>query len=329
MNRREFVALLGGAPAVLPFNAHAQQSARLKHIGVLTHLAETDTEMQGWLTALRERLGQMGWQEQRNVRVTSRFAAGRAEQLPALAKELVGLQPDVIVTHAPPSTEALKHETQTIPIVFVAVSDPVGQGFVASLARPGGNLTGMLSFERGIVGKWLSMLKEIAPALQRVAVMANPKTTNFDYFLSAAETSATAFKIEVMASRVETPGDIERAVGSLAATPNSGLLLAPDGTVNRHHRLIAEVAARHQLPTVFPFRFHVAAGGLMSYGVDQTDMYRQAATFVDRILRGEAAANLPVQLPTKYTTVVNLKTAKTIGLTMPPAMLVAADEVIE
>ena len=328
MRRREFLGLVGSAAAI-PAVGRAQQSARPKHIGVLTHLADTDTEMRGWLAAFRERLGQLGWQEQRNVRITSRFAGGQPDQLPVLAKELVAMQPDVILTHAPPSTGPIKRETSTIPIVFVAVSDPVGEGFVASLARPGGNLTGLLSFEHGIVGKWLAMLKEIAPALQRVAVMANPKTTNFDYFFRAAEAAAPSFKIEMVASRIETPADIERAIVSLAAASNSGLLLPPDGTVNRHHRLISELAARHRMPTVFPFHFHVVGGGLMSYGVDQTDSYRQAATFVDRILRGEAAANLPVQLPTKYTTVVNLKTARVIGLTVPPAMLVAADQVIE
>jgi putative ABC transport system substrate-binding protein len=251
MRRREFLGLVGSAAAI-PAVGNAQESARSKHVGVLTHLAETDTEMQGWLTAFRDRLGQLGWQEQRNVRMTSRFAAGRAEQLPALAKELAAMQPDVIVTHAPPSTEALKRETKTIPVVFVAVSDPVGQGFVASLARPGGNLTGMLSFERGIVGKWLSMLKEIAPTLRRIAVMANPKTTNFDYFLRAAEGTAPSFKVEVVASRVETPADIESAIASFGAAANTGLLLAPDGTVNRHYRLISELA--HEMACQRSFR---------------------------------------------------------------------------
>jgi len=330
MKRREFIALLGGAAAGLSLATSARaQPDRVRRIGVLTHLSESNPEMQAWLTAFREKVGQLGWQDDRNVQLISRFTAGRSDQLPVMAKEIVGLQPDVILSHAPPATVALQRETRTVPIVFVAVSDPVGPGFVANLSRPGGNLTGFLTFESGIVGKWLAMLKEIAPSLERVALVANPKTTNFDYFLHAAVAAAPSLTIEVVPNRVETAGDIEREIGTFAEKPNGALLLPPDGTVTRNHQLIVTLAARHRLPAVYPFRFLATAGGLMSYGIDHSVMYRQAASYVDRILRGERPADLPVQTPTKYETVINLKTAKALGLSVPSGMLVAADEVIE
>jgi putative ABC transport system substrate-binding protein len=329
VKRREFIAAFGGAAAGLPLATGGRaQPDRVRRIGVLTHLSESNPEMQAWLSAFREKLGQLGWQDSRNVQLISRFGE-RPDRLPVMAKEIVGLQPDVILSHAPPATVALQRETRTIPIVFVAVSDPVGPGFVASLARPGGNLTGFLTFESGIVGKWLAMLKEIAPSLERVALVANPTTTNFDYFLHAAVAAAPSLAIEVVPNRVETADDIERTIGTFAGTPNGGLLLPPDGTVNRNHELIVTLAARHRLPAVYPFRYFATAGGLMSYGIDQSVTYRQAASYVDRILRGERPADLPVQAPTKYETVINLKTAKALELTVPPGMLLAADEVIE
>ena len=330
MRRREFLGLVSGAATGLPLATGARaQPDRIRRIGVLTHLSESNPEMQAWLTAFRQKLGQLGWQDGRNVQLTARFTAGILDRLPVMAKELVGLQPDVILSHAPPATAALQRQTRTVPIVFVAVSDPVSPGFVASLARPGGNLTGFLTFEPGIVGKWLAMLKEIDPSLKRVALVANPTTTNFDYFLHAAVAAAPSLAIEVVPNRVETTGDIERTIGTFAGTPNGGLLLPPDGTVNRNHELIVTLAARHRLPAVYPFRYFATAGGLMSYGIDQSMTYRQAASYADRILRGERPADLPVQAPTKYETVINLKTAKALGLSVPPGMLVAADEVIE
>jgi putative ABC transport system substrate-binding protein len=235
----------------------------------------------------------------------------------------------VIFAHSTPIVAALQRESRTIPIVFVSVSDPIGSGFVASLARPGGNFTGLLQYEEGISGKWLAMLKEIAPRLARAALLANPKTTAYDYFLRAAEAAAPSLAIELVPKPVETAGDIERAIESVARAPNGGLLLPPDTTTVLHRDLIIALAARHRLPAVYPFRVFVAAGGLMSYGTEQVDMFRQAASYVDRILRGAKPADLPVQAPTKFETAVNLKTAKALGLTVPPGLLVAADEVIE
>ena len=239
------------------------------------------------------------------------------------------MQPDVILAQSPPITAALQREGPTIPIVFVSVSDPIGSGFASSLARPGGNVTGILQFEASITGKWLAMLKEIAPRLARAALVGNPKTTAYDYFLQAAEGTASSLAIEVVPGRVETAADIERVIVDLSHLPNSGLFLPPDTTTVLHRDLIIALAARHRLPAVYSIRFFVAAGGLMSYGIDQVEMFRHAASYVDRILRGANPADLPVQAPTKYETILNLKTAKALGLDVPPSLLVRADEVIE
>jgi putative ABC transport system substrate-binding protein len=285
--------------------------------------------MQARVAGFRQGLERLGWSEDRNARIDARFAAGNADQFQVLAKELIALQPDVIFAHSTPVVAALQRESRMIPIVFVSVSDPIGSGFVASLARPGGNLTGLLQYEEGIAGKWLAMLKEIAPRLARAALVANPKTTAYDYFLRAAQAAAPSLTIEVVSTPVETTADIERAIESAARAPNGGLLLPPDTTTTVHRDLIIALAARHRLPAVYPFRVFVEAGGLMSYGTEQVAMFRQAALYVDRILRGAKPADLPVQAPTKFETVVNLKTAKALGLTVPPGLLVAADEVIE
>jgi putative ABC transport system substrate-binding protein len=330
MRRREFITLIGGAAAAWPLAARAQQPERMRRIGVLIAYAEDGAEMKSRLAAFRLGLTRRGWSEGRNVHVDYRFAAGMAVQYSALAKELIALQPDVVLAHTTPVAAAVLHETRTIPIVFVNVSDPIGSGFIASLARPGGNITGVLHYEAGIVGKWLGLLKEIAPRLVRVALLGNPKTTPFDYFLRSAETVAPALAIEIVPSRVENnAADIERALDLLARVPNSGILVAPDATtvVQRDH--IIALAARHSLPAVYPFDSFVAAGGLMSYGSDQVDMFRQTANYIDRILRGAKPADLPVQAPTRYETSINLKTAQALGLTVPNALLVAADEVIE
>ncbi len=328
IRRREFVALFGGA-AAWPFAARAQQPDRIRRIGVLLNVPENDAEAQAWLTGLRQGLEKLGWVQDRNAHMDVRSAAGRADQFPVLAKELVAKQPDVILTHAPPSTSALQRETRTIPIVFVAVSDPIGPGFVASLARPRGNITGLLTFEPGITGKWLAMLKEIAPHLERVALVGNPATTNYDYFQRTAEAAAQSLMVKLIPYRVATAADIEGAIIGFADVANGGLLLPPDTTGVRNRDLIIALAARHRLPAVYPFRFYVADGGLMSYGVDQVEMFRQAASYVDRILRGGSPADIPVQAPTKYTTVVNLKTAKALGFEVPSSLMVRADEVIE
>ena len=328
MRRREFISLLGGT-AAWPLAARAQQPSVMPRIGVLVSSAEDDLDMQARVAGFRQGLERLGWSQNRNVRIDARFAAGKPDQFQIFAKELISSQPDVIFAHSTPIVAALQRESRTIPIVFVSVSDPIGSGFVASLARPGGNLTGLLQYEQGIAGKWLAMLKEIAPGLERAGLMANPKTTVYDYFLRAAQAAAPSLSIEVVPNAVESASDIDRVIESAARTPNGGLVVPPDTTTTLHRDLIIALAARHRLPAVYPFRVFVEAGGLMSYGTEQVAMFRQAALYVDRILRGAKPADLPVQAPTKFETVVNLKTAKALGVTVPPGLLVAADEVIE
>jgi putative tryptophan/tyrosine transport system substrate-binding protein len=326
MRRRAFLILLGGA-AASPLAA--QQPDRTARIGALIGLGENDAEAQTRLAAFRQGLGKRGWSEGRNMRIDYRFRREGSGEFQSLAKELVALHPDVILAHTTAVAATLQRETRTIPIVFVNASDPVGSGFIASLARPGGNLTGVLHLEAGIVGKWLAMLKEIAPGTTRAALMANPKTTAYDYFLRSAQAVAPSLAIELLPSPIETAVDIERSMESLARVPGSGLVLPPDSTTLVHRDLIVALAARHRLPAVYSLKVSVEAGGLMSYGADQLDMFRLAAFYVDRVLRGDKPADLPVQAPTKFETAVNLKTAKALGVAVPPGLLVAADEVFE
>jgi ABC-type uncharacterized transport system substrate-binding protein len=329
MKRREFIALLGGAAAVLPLAARAQQADKMRRIGALVGLAEDDPNIQARLAGFREGLEKRGWLAGRNVRIDYRYApAGTHAQ--SLAKELVTLQPDVMLSHGSANTAALKRESVAIPIVFVAASDPIGSGFIASMARPGGNLTGLMQVEASVATKWLAMLKEIAPQLARVALVANPKTaTYYDSYLRPAAAVAPSLAIEVVFSPIGSAADIERTIESFARVPNGGLVVLPDIAMGVHQDLIVALAAKYRLPTVYAIREYVAAGGLMSYGIDFVDMFRQSALYVDRILRGDKPAELPVQAPTKYETVINLKTAKALGLRVPPGLLVAADEVIE
>ena len=327
MKRREFITFVGGA-ATWPIAALAQQPERMRRIGVLVGLAENDPEMQARLTGFLEGLKTFGWSEGSNVHIDYRFApAGAQAQL--LARELVALEPDVILAQSTPATAACQAESRTIPIVFAGVADPIGSGFTASLSRPEGNLTGLLLYEEGITGKWLAMLKEIAPNLTRAGILANPKSTPFDYFLRSAEALAPSLSIELMPMPVENSTDIERALGAFASEGNSGLVLPPDTTTVIHRNLIVALAARYRLPAVYAIRVFIAADGLMFYGTDFVDLYRQAASYVDRILHGAKPADLPVQVPTKYETIVNLKTAKALGLHVPPSLLVRADEVLE
>jgi len=247
-----------------------------------------------------------------------------------LVKELLALHPEVILAHSTPVAAVVQHETHEVPVVFVNVSDPVGAGFVVSLARPGRNLTGILQYERGIASKWLSMLKEIAPLMQRVALVANPPTSNYDYFLSAAKAAAASVAVEIVPSPIENSAkDIERVIDALGGAPTIGLLVTPDNTTIQYRDLIISLAAEHRLPAVYAFDYFVKAGGLMSYGTDQDDNFRLAASYVDRILRGDKPPELPVQAPTRFQMLVNVRTAKAIGLTVPPGLLIAADEVIE
>ena len=330
MRRREFITLLGGAAAAWPLAARAQQPDRMRRIGVLMAYAEDDPEGKARLAGFRQGLEKLGWSEGRNVRIDYRFTAARADQVQVLAKELVALQPDVILAHATPIAAALQRESRTIPIVFVNVSDPIGSGFVASLARPGGNLTGVLHLRgehrRQVAGD--AQGDRAAPCARR-SRRATPRRRPMTYFLRAAEAAAPSLAIELVPSHVENAADIERAIESFARVPNGGLVLPPDSTTIVHRDLIIALAARHRLPAVYSARFFVAAGGLMSYGTDQVDIFGRRRSYVDRILRGDKPADLPVQAPTKYETVVNLKTAKALGLTVPPSLLVAADEVID
>jgi putative ABC transport system substrate-binding protein len=329
MRRRDFIKVIAGSTTAWPLAARAQQSQRVRRVGVLMGYAENDPETKARLAAFRQGLEGRGWSEGRNIRFDYRLAAGRADLFQGFAKELVALQPDVILAQGTGATATLQRESRVIPIVFVTVSDPIGSGFVASLARPGGNLTGLLQFESSITGKWLAMLKEIAPRLARAALVIDPKTTPYDYFLQAAKTAASSTAIDIVPSPVENTADIERALESFARVPNGGLVLFPDAMTTAHRELIIQLAARHRLPAVYSDRVFVKDGGLMSYGVDLIAIHRQAAFYVDRILRGDKPADLPVQAPTKFEMLLNLKTAKTLGLTVPPGLLVAADDVIE
>ena len=326
IGRRQFIAVLGGTATAWPLAARAQQGA-VRRIGILASLSADDPEMRARLAVFREGIEKLGWIEGRNVRIETRFASP-ITLAPDLAKELVAQQPDVILAQATPMAAILKQESHTIPIVFVAVSDPIGAGFVGSLARPDGNLTGLMLFDSSVAGKWLAMLKEVSPSLKRVAILANPKIT-YAYWLKAAQAAAPSLGIEIVPGPVESTADIESAIVSFARVPDGGLLLPPDFSTLVHRELIVALAAQHRLPAVFSDRDFVAAGGLMSYGVKLVEQFRQAANYVDQILRGAKPADLPVQAPTKYQTVLNLKTAKAIGLDVPPSMLVRADEVIE
>jgi ABC-type uncharacterized transport system substrate-binding protein len=329
MKRREFITLLGGAAASWPLVARSQQTDRVRRIGVLLNFAEDDPEAKERVAAFRQGLEKRGWSEGRNVHLDNRFTAVTAERRSALAKELVASQPDVVLAHSTACATALQLETHTIPIVFVNVSDPIGLRLVTNLARPDGNLTGVLHLEASIVTKWLAMLKEIAPSVTHAALVGNRNASSFDYFLQFAQATLPSLAIKLVPNDVETAADIERSIESLARVPNSGLILPPDSTTIAHRDIIIALAARHNLPVVYPLRLFVAAGGLMSYGTDQNDMFRLAAAYVDRILRGDKPADLPVRAPTRFETIVNLKTAKALGLTVPPGLLVAADEVIE
>jgi putative tryptophan/tyrosine transport system substrate-binding protein len=329
MRRREFITLLGGAASAWPLAARGQQAEQMRRIGVLMSAAADDPRWKALLTGLRDGLARLGWIEGRTIHIDYRFTGANLDQFSVLAKELIALHPEVIFAQSTPVTAALQRETRAIAIVFVEVSDPVGSGFIASLARPGGNLTGIIQYEPGIAGKWLAMLREIAPNLARVALLANPKGTAYDYFVRNAMAAASSLGIEIIPSPVDSVADIERLINSLAQQDNSGLLCPPETFITLHRDLVIALAAKHRLPAVYAWRYFVTDGGLMSYGIDLLDVYQQSASYVDRILRGANPADLPVQTPTKYETALNLKTAKALGLSVPASLLVRADEVIE
>jgi putative tryptophan/tyrosine transport system substrate-binding protein len=328
MRRREFIAALGGA-AAWPLAARAQPD-QIRRIGLLMAFAESDRDGQTFVAAFREGLQKAGWTEGRNIWIDARWAAGDAEAMQRFAKEIVALQPELILSPTTASTAALLQQTHTIPIIFVNVADPIGSGFVASLSRPSGNITGFIATEPTMAGKWLELLKEIAPRVARAALLFNPATaTYFDVYLKPFKAAALTFGVEAIAALVRDRSDIESVLAAQASEPNGGLIVLPDAFLNAHREAIASLAARYRLPAVYPWREAVVAGGLLSYGNDLSDNYRRAASYVDRILKGEKPGELPVQIPVKFELVINLKTAKALGLTVPQTLQVAADEVIE
>ena len=329
MRRRDFVTLLGGAVA-WPLAARAQQPDRMRRIGVLMSYADNDVEAQAWVAAFREGLQKLGWTEGRNIRIDTRWAASDAGAMQRFAQELVALQLDVILSQVTPTTAALLQQTRTIPIVFAMVADPVASGFVASLSRPGGHVTGFATLEGSLGGKWLELLKEIAPRVARVAMLFDPDMATFaEIYLNPFNAAAASFGLEAIAAPVHDMSELESVVAAQAREPNSGLVVMPDSFFNVHRAEITLLAARYRLPTVYPYRQFTELGGLLSYGFDRLDNFRRAAGYVDRILKGEKPADLPVQAPTKFELVVNLKTAKTLGLDVPFLLQQRADEVIE
>ena len=329
MRRREFITLLGGAVAAWPLVARAQQRERMRRIGVLLPGAPDDAEYQSWIGAFLQGLAQLGWITGRNIRIETRWSKFDAENVRKYAAELVALQPDVILATGTSTVGPLLRLTRTVPIVFPIAADPVAAGLVESLARPGGNATGFMSFEIGISAKWLELLKEIAPGVKRAAVLRTIATAAGPGQFGVIQAVAPSLGVDLRPIDTQDAGEIERALVVFASQPNGGLIAATGGGVLNHRELIVALAARHRLPAVYAYRSHVMIGGLMSYGLDNLDQYRRAAGYVDRILKGEKPADLPVQAPTKYELVINLKTAKTLGLTVPPTLLARADEVIE
>jgi putative tryptophan/tyrosine transport system substrate-binding protein len=330
MKRRQFITLLGGASA-WPLAARAQQGERMRRIGVLMPLAADDPIGQARIAALREGLEKLGWTDGRNIRIDIRWTTtADVESMQRFAKELVALQPDLIVTQSTPITATLLQETRAIPIVFALVADPIGSGFVASFAKPGGNVTGFVTIEPTMAGKWLELLKEIAPHATRVAFLFNPATaTYFEYWLNPFKAAAISFAVEAIAAPVRDRSELESAIAEQARTPNGGLVVMPDTFTDTHRVEITSLAARYRLPAVYPYRQFTAVGGLLSYGDDLIDNFRRAPTYVDRILKGEKPSELPVQAPVKFDLVINLKTAKALGLDVPLHLQQLADEVIE
>jgi putative tryptophan/tyrosine transport system substrate-binding protein len=328
LRRRQFITLLGGA-AAWPLAARAQQPDRTRRISVFLPAAADDAAFQAWVGAFLQGLALLGWTIGRNVRIDIRWATPNAAEIRRHAAELAAVAPDVILAHGSSTVEALLQVTRTIPIVFPIASDPVGAGFVESLARPGGNVTGFMTIEFSMGGKWLELLKEIAPGVTRVAVLRDATMGTSTSQFAAIQAVAPSLRVEVNPVNMREAGAIEHSVETFARAPNGGLIVTAVAAAVRHRDLIITLAARHKLPAVYYERFFVAAGGLVSYGPDRIDMYQRAAGYVDRILKGEKPADLPVQAPTKYELVLNLKTAKALDLEVPPTVLARADEVIE
>jgi putative tryptophan/tyrosine transport system substrate-binding protein len=328
MRRREFITLLGGAAVGWPLAARAQQPGRVRRIAMLVGATENDPEAPLSLEAFRQTLNQLGWKEGISVRIDTRWGHGDPDRMGAYAKELIGTAPDVAVADSTPAALALQRESRTTPIIFIQAGNPVGSGLVANLARPGGNLTGFTNYVPSMGGKWLELLKEVVPRLARVAALFNPKTHTGQYW-DVLEAATQSLGVTFGKAAVEDDGGIARALEALAGEPAGGLLVMPDSFTMSHREIIVALAARHRVPTVYPFRVFPAQGGLMSYGMNRVGVYRDAASYVDRVLRGEKPGDLPVQAPTTFELVINLKTAKALGLDVPWFLQQRADEVIE
>ena len=328
--RRKFLAGIAAALAPGPLAAQTQPQSRMRHLGVLMGSLASDGEGQKRAAALVQGLGSLNWREGGNLHIDWRWAGGDPALFKRYATEMVALSPEVLLAEASPSVEALRRQTSTIPIVFLIVTDPVGQGFVESLARPGGNITGFSNYDPPMSGKWLGMLREITPAVARVAVLYNPATAPYaGLYLRSIEDTAPAFAVAVRTAPVKDDAEIEAVMAGLTGEQGAGLLVLPDTFTRLHRDAIVALAARFRLPAVYPFRYFAASGGLMSYGIEIEDLFRRSAGYVDRLLKGAKASELPVQNPTKFALVINLKTAKALGLTVPPSLLDRADEVIE
>ena len=328
MRRREFIARVG-ALTVWPVAAGAQERNRIPMVGVIMNYAESDPEAKTRFSALREQLSKLGWTEGNNIQIEARWTAGKADLMLAYASQFVSQPADVIVANSTPLLSILKQLTSEIPIVFVQVADPVGSGFVSSYARPGGNITGFTDFDPSIGGKWLELLKEVAPQISRVTVLLDPGQANHPSFLRAIESDAPAFKLQVSAAAARNRAEIEQAITAIANQSDRGLVVLPGPVNNTHRDLIIQLAGRFHLSAIYPYRYYAKDGGLLYYGIDQIDQWDKAAGYVDRILRDEKPSVLPVQSPTKYELIINLKTAKALGLNVPATLLTAADEVIE
>ena len=329
MRRREFITLLGGAAVAWPLAARAQQVERMRHIGVIMGFAENDPVWQAYLATFRQRLQEFGWSEGRNIRFDYWFTGESAERMRTAATEMVAMAPDVVFVSTNPVVSAVMQVTRTIPIVFTWVSDSVGSGYVRNLAHPGGNITGFHNYEPALGPKWMGILKEIAPAVRRVAFVHVPEITANVAFMRAGEASSAALEMAVSGAGVRNDADLERVLTEFAQEPGGGIIVTPSPLTATRRAVIIELAARLRLPAIYSFRFYAESGGLLSYGIDQTELVREAASYVDRILRGANPADLPVQLPTKYQLVINIKTAKALGLNVPNSMQLLADEVIE
>jgi putative ABC transport system substrate-binding protein len=329
MRRREFIALLSSAGASWVFATHAQERKRVPKIGVIMNYAETDSEGKARLSAFVEQLAKLGWAEANNVKLEVRWSAGKNDLMLAYAAQLVSQPADVIVANSTPLLAILKQLTSSISIVFVQVADPISTGFVTNYARPGGNITGFTDFDTTIAGKWVEVLKEVAPSVSRMTVLMNPEQANHRGFLEVIESVAPTFKVQVSAAEVHDRTEIEQAIAAVAGQPDRGLIVLPGPLNNTQRDSIIELTGRFHLPAVYPFKYYAKEGGLLYYGDNQLDQWSKAASYVDRILRGEKPSDLPVQAPTKYELVINLKTAKALGLTIPQTLLATADEVIE